>query len=111
MSNLFEMKEGSLFLSGKKIWFPSAILEFLQFDDGVAILLDYSSGDDRNVFFLNLDGTIRWQIPLPGYAPNEQKPFTGINSDDGELSAYNGVGYLHFLDKKTGETLKCVFTK
>jgi len=104
----YRVEENRLFMGDRAIEFPYRIYKILETGKGVVVLLDWMDiereGDlARNIFFVEPDSTIRWQLadPLPAQGPKQ--PFTGIGFRHGKLLAYNLEGGYYEVDIKTGE--------
>lgn len=66
----------------------------------------------ENVYYVNFDGSIRWQIPPNATGADPLSLYTGIIQFDHEkLIVYNSGGFALDLDKNTGEVINSLFTK
>lgn len=66
---------------------------------------------NQNVYRLNADGDILWQIGAPD-GIYDKTPFKNIKMDDrGHLKAYNRDGILYEIDVGTGKILGKQFLK
>lgn len=59
---------------------------------------------NENVFGLNEDAKIIWQIP-PRRHVSQDSPYTGLSVSDAELTAYNWSGRQLTIDPSTGAVL------
>ena len=106
-------------INGIKIYFQRDIDKVVEHAEGAAVMLVAISGrSEANVFFVNNDGTIRWQIrPLvssddPGKKEIGYVGYTSIWFDeDQNLMAYSFLGVRCKVDIKNGFILDSEFVK
>ena len=102
-----------------KIYFQWDVDKVVEHVEGAAVMLVATSGrSEANVFFVNNDGTIRWQIrPLvssddPGKKEIGYVGYTSIWFDeDQNLMAYSFLGVRCKVDIKNGFILDSEFVK
>ena len=113
MISPYEISLDELRVNNKVIKFPYEIVKVIHFDDGYCVLLHTNTKKCRdNVFFINADGTIRWQIEPFAYV---EKPkytgYTNIWAKDDELHVFMFDGFDCHIDPKTGKILSRDFVK
>ncbi len=107
----WSLEQGKMQVNGNHVSLPNIVIKAVEINDLVLVLLDHSSMD-RNIFALNQEGKIAWQIEAPSYGGNEPKPFTELAiTSTGKVQAFNWNGFLHELDPTTGKTVSLKFTK
>ena len=102
------------FKAGNSIEFDSPILRSIFFDDSVIVVLDVSVNVicNRNIFAINLNGEIIWQIEksekldLIGDCP-----FINICIESNKLVAFNWCGFKYSIDPRVGVITDIIFTK
>lgn len=57
----------------------------------------------RNVWGIERDATVRWEIEPAEKIRGEHKPYTNIWEEEGHLWAYNWNGLAYRVDLETGE--------
>jgi hypothetical protein len=79
---------------------------------GRLVLFDWSANKQQrfeNLVCLDASGALVWRATLPqNTAPDT---FTSVKLDGDVVRAYAWSGYSLTLDRMTGKTLRCVFTK
>ena len=101
-----------LTIDDTKISFPYEIDSFLEWKDGLVVLLYTNTKKCRdNIFFVNENGTIRWQIEPFAYV---EKPgytgYTSIFERNGELHANMFDGYDCVIDPINGKIISRIFS-
>lgn len=93
--------------SGKVVGFKFPIAETLVFEEGIVVMLDVppKSGFNENVYGINFDGQILWQIAARKYVYDDS-PYTGIGYKNGMAALYNWDGLESVVDPKTGKVLE-----
>ena len=79
---------------------------------GRLVLFDWSASNQyrfENLVCLDARGALVWKATLPKNTVPDT--FTGVRLDGDAVRAYAWSGYSLTLDRTTGKTLKCVFTK
>jgi len=105
----YSIKEKDLFFEGKIIQsFITKITHLLVFSDLAIVILDYYSynQDNENVFGVNNEGEIIWQIE--GY-PHvyEHSPFVDISQNADKLvTAFNWDGSRIIINPMTGRIVE-----
>ena len=102
-----------LFINQKLVELPYPVSKFFKYDGGVVVIMNTRPSECRdNVFFINADGTIRWQIEPFSYV---EKPmytrYTSIFERNGELHTFMFDGFDCHIDPKTGKILSRDFVK
>lgn len=89
--------------------FQYPIKKEIQFSNKRIILFDVPTGEkfNRNVFCLETNGTIVWQIEEQKINPGgaEDCPFVDINLNNGELVLHNWCSYRIMVEPLTGKIL------
>ena len=108
-----KIENRKLYIDERLIDLPYEPFKFQLFDGGIALLMNTNGKYGRdNVFFINADGTIRWQIEPFAYV--EKPKYTGYTSifeRDGELHTFMFDGFDCHIDPKTGKILSRDFVK
>jgi hypothetical protein len=109
---MVSFKANTLMINGSNVALMHKIVDVVEGPNGVLVLLDYSVGLNRNVFFVAPDGRVKWQIELFSDHPKAGAiPYTGVGFRENRLSAYNFAGFDCELDPETGAITKATFTK
>lgn len=84
----------------------------------IVLLKPFETNNERNVYFVNNDGTIRWQIePLVSPDDPDKKSmgycgYTWIGfTENGELEVASFAPYNCFVNIETGALYNCFFEK
>ena len=104
-----------MLINGQQLEFPNPIKEAIAIG-AVLVVLTYRSPDktNENVWGVNAQGRILWQVPqvnevefeVQAYAGIEQ-PYTGIHRvDDHTVRLFNWDGGAYDLDVRTGRFTK-----
>ncbi|MES2768828.1 MAG: hypothetical protein V4596_06740 [Bdellovibrionota bacterium] len=106
--------EKELSINEKKITFPTSIQTVVQVKNGVIVLIKaFIKVSDRNVYFVNLDGAIKWRIqnldPSKKIS-NQYYSYAGLN-EDGVLEVNDINAYLCKVNLEDGALYDCEFTK
>lgn len=95
--------------SGTTVLMSRPIEEVVEINGSLIVRLDTAEVD--NIYFVNPDGTIKWQIDsndhkelLPGY-------YTALWTDNGKLKAFNFGCWDCSIDLETGKIIETKFTK
>ncbi len=111
-------KNNKLMMDNLIVVFEKNIYQHLIFSEGVVVLLSsrlsVDEQEERNVYFVDLKGVIKWQIEhnskpseLGGY-----QGYTDISLDeDGTLRAYSFAGMSNTIDIKTGKIITRTMAK
>jgi len=106
-------------INGIKIYFQWDIRKVVEHIEGAAVMLKAISGrSESNVFFVNNDGTIRWQIE-PLVSPDDPNKneigyagYTWIGfTESGELEVVNFRSYTCMASIENGKLYNCYFDK
>lgn len=94
----FKMEKRALFLGNQPVDLPLPVLEMVRVPGGVAVRVDAPAGQNfnRNVFFVDKSGTVKWQIEESPHGLEHDNPFMSLwISKEGNLVAgsWNGVDY------------------
>ncbi len=101
-----------LYINQKMVELPYPVSKFFIYDEGVVVIVNTRPSECRdNVFFINADGTIRWQIEPFAYV---EKPkytrYTNIWEKDGQLHVFLFDGFDCVIDPNTGKILSRFLT-
>jgi hypothetical protein len=111
---MIEFKELILLIANNKIFPKKTIRKILQVPCGILVLTDgiskSGSLEERNVFFINLDGSIKWQIQHLGLPKHRgYQGYITLDIDtDGKIQVVSFRGVLCEVNIDTGELLGCV---
>lgn len=114
---MIKVNGNDIFLNDVKVSFMREIYKVLELSDGVVVLthgfLRSDELDERNVYFVNMDGSIKWQIEHLGLPKNAgYQGYTSISLDEqNNLRAFNFHGFDCKVDVQNGNILEKVFTK
>ena len=113
MKKNVEIINYQLYIDKQLIKLPFPAYEFLIYNNGIVVLMNTKPNECRdNIFFVNEDGTIRWQIEPFAYV---EKPgysgYTSVFERNGELHAFMFDGFDCHIDPMTGKILDKVFVK
>ena len=102
-----------MYIDSRPVVLPFTPFKFIEFDGGIVVMMNEMGDKCRdNVFFINADGTIRWQIEPFAYV---EKPkytgYTNIWAKDDELHVFMFDGFDCHIDPKTGKILSRDFVK
>jgi len=112
-------KDKTVFVNSKPVKeFDVPIMEILIFEKGIAILLEdylYSRKyrNDENVFFIDFEGNILWQIRYIGHPYEKgENPYVGLTKED-ETSFWATTfdGWAYLVDVSTGNIIDSEFVK
>ncbi len=97
------MNDGVLIVQGKEIKLPYPAVQALDYQGLIVVRVDPEVGQifNRNVFALDANGGVKWQITESPHGTEVDKPYTYITiSEDNQLIAgnWNGVDYAVTLD-------------
>ncbi len=102
-------------INGITIYFPWDIYKVVEHEEGAVVMLEaISNMPQTNIFFVNNDGTVRWQIEQE--YPNKEKGghanyVSASFTDDGQLKVYSFNGANCKLDIKTGKIYECIYER
>jgi hypothetical protein len=82
------------FSDGRKLEFPSTIVETIDFEDVIVVrvLSDSTRPIPLNIFGVSYRGKILWRIPQRALIPADS-PFTGLFRNSSYVDAINWNGY------------------
>jgi hypothetical protein len=103
-------------VGGKKVTFDLNVDTVLE-KDGILMVLLYGGGEQstcktyhsRNIFGVNEEGEIIWQVEAPTKDPVDL--YTGLFEEEGQVIGYCWKGFDNYLDPQTGKILDQEFTK
>ncbi|MES2768829.1 MAG: hypothetical protein V4596_06745 [Bdellovibrionota bacterium] len=101
-------------LIGKiKVEFSHPISKIVEVENGIIVMLKaITKISDKNVFFVNLDGSIRWRIQDTEPSKEYSAYYTGMGlHDDGVLQVYDFTGYVCKVNLEDGTIYDREFTK
>lgn len=101
---------------GAKIQFDFPVANITVANDITVVCLEIPPKTimNQNVFGLDRDGAIMWQVPYNIKVASESKdsPYIEVKSqDDGTVMAYNWSGHHARLNPKTGGIIEVIFGK
>lgn len=105
--------DGQLIIGDKQIEFPYPIAEMLEFSEIIVVRFEVppKSGLNENVFGVNYDGEVVWQIPQQIHV-REDSPYTSINRENyNEVGCYNWDATLYIVNSMTGKVVGKEFLK
>lgn len=104
-----QIENNSVYKDSLKIKeFDFPIKEFISLKHGIAILLhgDYYKNNNENIFFIDYEGKIVWQIPPIKYIYNTS-PYVGLTKENEEsFWATNWDGTTILIDTLTGKIVR-----
>jgi hypothetical protein len=106
-------EDHTLNYNGHDLTFLYRIFKIAEVADGCLVMLTWAHQNcSRNVFFVDPEGQIKWQIQRLG-DPNcfEEVPYTGFTYASGELRIYNSIGVSCGVDLETGLLTSAKVTK
>lgn len=111
-ANSFEVKDGSLFISGKCMDLPYPVGQVMKCNDAIIARLELPSGVifNRNVFAFSAQGDLLWQIEESPHGTEKDKPYVGI-SQNGALVAANWIGVDYLVNIQNGRITVKAFNK
>lgn len=100
-SPYYEILNDVLFVHKKQVILPAPVKKVLEVPDGLVILTTYKL--NRNVFFVELNGNVRWEIQDCAPTRVGSRPYTNIwQIADKKILAGNAIGYDYLIDLDTG---------
>jgi hypothetical protein len=103
--------KNELHINGNRVSFLAPIDSVVQVENGVVVLLAaMTKQSEQNVFFVNPDGSVKWQIQhlgMPKEVGYQGYTYIGLDSD-GVLEANNFRAVLCKVDMETGQIYNCV---
>lgn len=98
-------KEKELSINGHKMKFHDPIETVLDAGNGaVVLLIPKPESTEQNIFFINPDGSIKWQIQHKSIPNAGYQGYTSVRINaDGSLEAMNALGSLCRVDMETGK--------
>ena len=108
----YKISKNKLEIASQEIVFDYDIKTVLEKKDVLMVLLKVPAkfNYQRNIFGVNGEGEILWQVEAPSDFPEDLFVSLYKNEND-EVEAYSWKGCENILDPKTGEILKQEFTK
>lgn len=94
----FSLNEGVLIMADKVIELPCPVIQALDFQRLIIVRVDPAFGEiyNRNIFALDANGEVKWQIAESPHGTEDDKPYTSLGINDGTeliVGNWNGVGY------------------
>jgi hypothetical protein len=92
------LNEGVLLVQGKVIDLPYPAVQALDFQGLIVVRVEPAIGEtyNRNVFALDGNGSVKWQIAESPHGTEDDKPYTSISIREGKklvAGNWNGVDY------------------
>lgn len=105
------VEDDLLEINESTVRFANSIGDVVRFDEFVVIRLKLTGVKfpdiHRNVYAINCDGSIRWQIEeCPDLVGGKHSAYGGLYEVDGGLWATTTIGISYKLDPDTGEILE-----
>ncbi len=112
MSNI-EFENNVLNINNTRVEFIYEIRNVVEFNEKIFALIDSppKSKFYRNIYCIDYNGKIIWQIDEPDYLQDHDRPFTGLWIDENELIAYNWTGVRHKINIESGKLDNGEFVK
>jgi hypothetical protein len=113
ITKLSSTNDRQIVIGDKPVEFPHPVAEMLEFPETVVVRLEVppKSGLNENVFGINYNGKLVWQIPQQEHI-REDSPYTGINREkDNKVGCYNWDATLYIVNSTTGEIVSKEFLK
>jgi len=101
----FKVDDGCLFIDGEAVRLPFPVVEAIGIDAAVAVRVDVPTGQafNRNVYLIDAERRILWQIDESPHGTEADKPFMNIwMADDEALMAGNWNGIDYVVDISSG---------
>lgn len=103
-----EVNGDSLTIDGNTLQFDRDIFDTVSFEGFVIVLLQWTDDESpartRNVYAVDRDASIRWQIDeCPDEVGGRHSAYGGLHVVNGELWATTVVGISYKLNVETGE--------
>lgn len=102
-----------LCIRGTEVVFAKEIYKILEVDNGVFVLthgVHTHELEERNVYFVNFDGSIKWQIQHLGESNSDigYQGYISMKLDvDNNLEVKNYRGFSCKVDIETGKLIDC----
>lgn len=113
----YEVVKNVIIISGKRVDFEHNIEDVKEIEGIIVVLLDIGRGVRfyNNVFGLNQDGELLWQVQDPCEVYNvipHGVPYVAIRINEAkQLLAYDFSGGIYFLNPNTGKIIGSDWTK
>lgn len=97
----------------KEVIFNFFIEKVIPVDNFFLVLLEYEVGIifNENVFCLNSEGKILWQVEPLEIMKGEDSPYTGMSFINGKITLYSWDGTDVVVDINTGKVLSTGFNR
>lgn len=88
----------------KEFEFP--IYQIVVFDRAIVVLLDrdYYKVNNENVFCINYDGNLLWQVPIFEYL-DKRSPFVELKKEGENIKLFNWSGEFVLIEPTTGKII------
>ena len=112
----YEVDKNAIIIGGKRVEFEYDIEDIKEIEGIIAVLLDSSGVHfSNNVFGLNQDGDLLWQIQDPSEVYNvipHGVPYVAIRINEAkQLEAFDWGSMKYTVDLKTGKIIDSRWTK
>lgn len=98
-------EDKTLKIDDKAISFLRPIEKIISMPDGVIVLLESYGDVPQNIYWVNIDGKIRWQIEHIG---TQNAMYVGLEiNKDGILEVNNVTGYICKVNHENGKLYDC----
>ncbi len=99
----YSLNKGVLMVQGRVIEFPYPVVQSLEFQGLILVRLDPALGVtfNRNIFALDANGEVKWQITESPHGTEADKPYTSISITEKSqliVGNWNGVDYVVALN-------------
>ena len=107
----YEIKENRLLIEGKDLFFEYPIKGVLKKEGVLMVLLKVPAkfNYQRNIFGVNEEGEIIWQVEAPTKDPVDL--YTGLFEEEGQVIGGAWSGGDCYLDPQTGKILKKILVR
>lgn len=110
----WHVDRGVLHVAGRTAGLRFPVAEVLDLDSGLVVRVDVPPGEhlNRNVYFVDPDGSIAWQIEESPHGTQTDRPFMKIwREPGGEIRAGNWNGVDYRVDLHSGAIEPAAFPK
>ena len=110
-----QIEKNTIIIDARRVEFNRPISKILEFDNFIVVLLRITGQEAdehyKNVYAVNHDGSIRWEIENVPERGGKYRPYSNIHKDDDELWANNVAGMKYRVDTSDGSLLDREFVK
>jgi len=105
--------KNELLIGKNKVEFSHPIDKILEVKNGVVVMLEaITKVSDKNIYFVNLDGSIKWRIQDTEPSKEFSAYYTGMGLyDGGGLKVFDFTGYACKINLEDGTIFDREFTK